>query len=627
VRGWTPQGEIVYVTTQGSPSSATTTHSSSPRAAARRGRCRGARSTTSRSAPGERKVIGRNTADPARWKRYRGGTAGSLWIDADGDGAFRRMKTLAGNLTSPMWIEGRVWFLGDGDGVGNLYSCRPDGSELRRHTDHESFYARHAQTDGKRIVYQCGAKLRLFDPASDTDRELDIRTPAHRAQAARKFVPAAEHLESFHLHRRAIRSRSSRAASCSAWRSGKARRAATPTATRAGCGHGQWLGDGSTMVAVSDAVGRGARGRVRRPRVKVLPWETGHVTRLLAAPQGSCVAFANHRNEVWIGDVASGELHAVDASVDGRSDDLAWSPDGAWLAYTFAPSTRHVAIKLHEVASHTSTLVTEPEFRDYSPSFDPDGKYLYFLSLRTYDPVYDSVQFEMSFPRAARPYLIALQAGGRPPFEPDPKGLKGEGERDRRGGRRDAGRCGAAARRPRRHRPARGGVSGEREPLRPARRRGRAQGRVERAEHRRRARPRRPQGSGGQARALRLRDRPHRDDRREGRRVRARAGRRDPRLSRGQAPARGPGRESAPASPSPARTTTRRRARAAGSTSSGCASRSSRAASGSRCCARCGGCSATSSGRPTCRASTGRRSTAATRRSSSGSRRAPTCRT
>jgi tricorn protease-like protein len=41
--------------------------------------------------------------------------------------------------------------------VGNLYSIRPDGSDMQRHTDHDEFYARHAQTDGKRIVYQCGA--------------------------------------------------------------------------------------------------------------------------------------------------------------------------------------------------------------------------------------------------------------------------------------------------------------------------------------------------------------------------------------------------------------------------------------------------------------------------------------
>src|SRR5205823_13640546 len=92
--------------------------------------------------------------------------------------------------------------------------------------------------------------------------------------------------------------------------------------------------------------------------------------------------------------------------------------------YTFWTNPRHSAIKLRDVANARSTLATQPEFRDYSPAFDPTGKYLYFLSLRTFDPVYDNVQFELSFPRAARPYVVALQADQRPPFEPEPAGLK-----------------------------------------------------------------------------------------------------------------------------------------------------------------------------------------------------------
>ncbi|MEO8836651.1 MAG: S41 family peptidase, partial [Caldimonas sp.] len=156
---------------------------------------------------------------------------------------------------------------------------------------------------------------------------------------------------------------------------------------------------------------------------RTLPWDTGHVTALVAAPVGSAVAFANHRNEVWIGDVETGALAAVDTSAYGRSDDLAWSPDGAWLAYSYAADTRHVALKLFARSAGTSTWLTEPEFRDSSPSFDPEGRYLYFVSVRTFDPVYDNVRFDLSFPRGARPYLIALQAGGPRPFDPEPRGL------------------------------------------------------------------------------------------------------------------------------------------------------------------------------------------------------------
>jgi tricorn protease len=376
--------------------------------------------------PGQAKVIGRNTADPARWKRYRGGTAGHLWIDAEGAGTFRRMSELQGNITSPMWVGPRVYFLSDFEGVGNLYSCRPDGSDRQRHSDHDDFYARFAATDGARIVYQCGARIWLYDPATDATRPLDIRVPAHRTQAARRFVSATDHLAGYQVHPAGhslavdVRGRLSTFA---LWE-GAVLQHGGDAAGRTRLG--QWLADGATRVAVSDASGEERLVVFDAAGQRTLDWDIGRVIALRAAPVGTRVALTNHRNEVWIGDVGTGDAWLADRSDAARSDEVAWSPDGAWLAYPFWTGLRHCAIKLYDVTGRRSLLVTRPEFRDWSPAFDPEGRYLYFLSVRTFDPVYDNVQFELSFPRAARPYLIALQADARPPFEPEPKGMRAD---------------------------------------------------------------------------------------------------------------------------------------------------------------------------------------------------------
>jgi tricorn protease len=160
--------------------------------------------------------------------------------------------------------------------------------------------------------------------------------------------------------------------------------------------------------------------------LSVLPWpaaSVGRVVALAAAPRGDHVALANHRNELWIGDTGNGQFRRADHSDAGRIDDLAWSPCGGWLAYACWTSARHRALRLLEVASGHVTPVTEPAFHDASPAFDPSGRYLYFLSNRTFDPVYDSLQFELSFPRGARPYVVLLQADAGSPFEPPLRGL------------------------------------------------------------------------------------------------------------------------------------------------------------------------------------------------------------
>jgi len=430
VRGWTPDGHILFVSTWGQPFFRNhQAYTLDPAGGMPLPLNLGQVNHLS-FGPGGTRVIGRNTADPARWKRYRGGTAGHLWIDADGSGHFRRMRELQGNLSCPMCIGERVYFLSDAEGVGNLYSCRHDGSGLRRHTDHADFYARHAQSDGRRIVYQCGARLWLLDPASGEHRALDIEVPSARAQTARRFVPAETHLAAAQLHPAghslALDVRG-KLFSMPLWE-GAVMQHGVADGVR--YRHAQWLADGQTLVAVSDASGEERIELHGADGARPLDWDCGPVDSLRAAPVGSLVAIANHRNQLLIGDAASGQCQVVDRSDAGRCEDLAWSADGSWLAYSYQATARQRAIKLCEVATGACTMVTSAEFRDYSPSFDPQGRWLYFLSLRTYDPVYDSVQFEMSFPRAARPYLLALRAGERAPFEREPKGLKNEDKAD-----------------------------------------------------------------------------------------------------------------------------------------------------------------------------------------------------
>ena len=150
-------------------------------------------------------VLGRNTGDPARWKRYRGGTTGQLWIDRTGDGQFERLAPdLTGNIASPMWLHdreaSRIYFVSDHEGIGNLYSCLPDGSDLLRHTDHEDYYARNPSTDGTKIVYHAGADIFVYDPGAERSDRVDIQYRSPRVRRNRRFVDSGRYMDGFELH-------------------------------------------------------------------------------------------------------------------------------------------------------------------------------------------------------------------------------------------------------------------------------------------------------------------------------------------------------------------------------------------------------------------------------------------
>ncbi|WP_210732835.1 S41 family peptidase [Streptomyces sp. RKND-216] len=249
--------------------------------------------------------------EPAAWKRYRGGATGRLWLDGQ-----RLLPDLDGHLDCPMFVQGRIAFLSDHEGVGNLYSCLPDGTGLSRHTDHADFYARHAATDGRRVVYQCAGELWLAEDLSPggRPRRLPVRLGGPRPGRRPYQVPAAAHLDALaadHTGRAsAVGVRGSLY-----WlthRDGPARTLADTPGVRVRLP--VMLGDTGRVAYVTDADGEDALEiadlpRATRPRT---PWRLaggrlGRVRELTAAPDGCTVAVASHDGRLLLVDVRAPE--------------------------------------------------------------------------------------------------------------------------------------------------------------------------------------------------------------------------------------------------------------------------------------------------------------------------------
>ena len=385
-------------------------------------------------------VLGKNTGDPARWKRYKGGTAGELWIDRNGTSDFKKLINLKGNLASPMWINGRIFFLSDHEGVGNIYSCTETGKGLKQHTYHKNYYARNASTDGNSIVYHSGADIWIYNIEKDNTERIDIDFRSPMIQKSRKYVSTTQYLEDYSLDKQnnmiSYTSRG-KAFTMGNW---------DGPVFQLGDSHGvryrlpRFFKNDEKVLAFSDKGGEeipeihhfdGSKAIKSLKDLKM-----GRPYGVKMSPKEDKALILNHKHELLLLDLDKEKVVKIDRSKYSPIWGYDWSPDGKYVAYDCSINIRSSVIKIYELKTNKSHIVTDPVLHDVEPVFDPSGKYLTFMSSRVFNPVYDNLQFDLGFPSGIKPYILTLSADTLSPLVKEVERKK-EDKKDKKKDKKD----------------------------------------------------------------------------------------------------------------------------------------------------------------------------------------------
>jgi tricorn protease len=359
------------------------------------------------------------------WKRYTGGMAQKISIYDFKTNHYEEIdSSYQGTDTFPMWHGDTIYFDSDqgSDRRMNLFAYGVKTKQIRQLTHFTEFDVNWPSLGPDSIVFENGGYLYLFDLANEQTKMVTVYVPGDLDLARKHWDNASKLVTTFDLSpdaKRAVFSARGDVYTVPA-KEGSVRNLTRTPGIRED--NVAWSPDGKWVAYLSD--------RTDEQEIYVLPQDgsgkevrvtfDGTMFRLqpVWSPDSKKLLYADKSLRLFYVDIDEKKPVQIDQGKFADLTDYTWSPDSKWAAYAKAQQNGNSVIYLYSLADKKITPVTSDFTGSTNPVFDPDGKYLYFLSARDFNEVLGVFDFEFANPKAVRVYAVTLRADTPSPFAP-----------------------------------------------------------------------------------------------------------------------------------------------------------------------------------------------------------------
>jgi len=348
------------------------------------------------------------------WKRYRGGMADDIWIF---DFKTNKTEDITNNPAQdiiPMWVGNKIYFLSDRDENKrmNLYVYDLTSKATKELTDYKDFDIKFPSLGNNAIVYENGGYIYKMDLASEKPEKVKIIIAEDFLSGRPILKDVSKSITNFEISpdgKRAIFGAHGEIFTV------PEKYGETRNLTQSSDVHerdSKWSADGKLVSYISDKTGEDEIFILAQdgtqPAVQITSGSSNYKYQPLWSPDSKKLLWSDRNQKLHLIDITTKVTTDVDIDSIFEIREYSWSPDSKWIVYTKNSDNRFQQILLYSLDQKKSFPVTENWYNAFSGAFSSDGKYLFFVSSRDFNPDFSNYGPTISYADMSSIYFVTL---------------------------------------------------------------------------------------------------------------------------------------------------------------------------------------------------------------------------